>query len=167
MTMIISIYSHLQLSISILHSCLSMGKNCRFIGHEAVMVNLYEYIANDSHFVIRNDGWIWLLMKKGINWPNATIDLALVRDTEKLVGSGRHVQVARLFIGEERVGYPDVFQVFGAYHDAFDSGQTIEWQPWIHPVLSEIKVRCKILWCETIPKEQKEKKIRIRIQITT
>ncbi|KAF7263743.1 hypothetical protein GWI33_001284, partial [Rhynchophorus ferrugineus] len=31
---------YLQLSISIWHSCLSMGKYCKFIGHEAVIVNL-------------------------------------------------------------------------------------------------------------------------------
>jgi hypothetical protein len=58
--------------------------------------------------------------------PNAAIDFAFVRDTQKLVGRGRHVQVARLFIGEERVWYPDVFQVFRADHDALDTGQPIE-----------------------------------------
>lgn len=33
---------YLQLSISMWHSCRSMGKYCRFIGHDAVMVNLKD-----------------------------------------------------------------------------------------------------------------------------
>lgn len=38
---------NLQLSISMTQCCLSMGKYCRFIGHDAVMVSLWT--AAEEH----------------------------------------------------------------------------------------------------------------------
>lgn len=38
---------YLQLSISMWHNCLSIGKYCRFIGHDAVIVNLEKIIGDN------------------------------------------------------------------------------------------------------------------------
>lgn len=37
---------YLQLSISMWHNCRSIGKYCRFMGHDAVIVNLEKYIGD-------------------------------------------------------------------------------------------------------------------------
>lgn len=53
--------------------------------------------------------------------PDAAIDFAQMRDAQKLVGRGCHVQVTGFLVGEKRVRYPDIFQILRTDHDAFYS----------------------------------------------
>ena len=68
-----------------------------------------------------------------------------MHNSKEFVGSGGHVKVTGFFVGEKRVGNPNVFQVLGAHHDPFDAWKSTEREPRIFPVLSEVEIRCEIL----------------------
>ena len=66
-------------------------------------------------------------------------------DAEEFVGSGGHVKVGGLLVGEKGVWNPDALEVFGADHEPLDVGQRREDQTRIPPVLAEVDVRREIL----------------------
>lgn len=66
-------------------------------------------------------------------------------NAEEFIGSGRHVKIGGLLVGEESVRHPNALEVFGADHESFDVGQRCENQTRVSPVLTEVNVRREIL----------------------
>ena len=87
-----------------------------------------------------NDSW-----QSSVGLPHTARYLAVVSDAKKFVGRRRHMQISRLLVGEESVGYPHVTQVFGTDRQRLDARLPLKAQPSVPPVLSEVHVQRKVL----------------------
>lgn len=77
--------------------------------------------------------------------PYAPGDAARVMDANELVACCRDVEVGLLFVHEEGVRHPNVFDELGSHWESLNTRPLPERQPRVRPELTEVEIQREVL----------------------